>query len=84
MTFMATLIIVGHWLDFYQMVFPGVFKDGEGLNLFDIGIAVGFIGLIIFVTTNALSKHSIDSKEPSFFQRKYYTPYIGFEQEVNN
>ncbi len=26
-TFMALLIIFGHWLDFFQMVFPGVSKD---------------------------------------------------------
>jgi len=67
-TFMATLIIVGHWLDFYQMVFPGVFKEGEGLNLFDIGIAVGFVGLIIFVTTNALSKRSLIVRNHPFFK----------------
>jgi hypothetical protein len=71
MTFMATLIIVGHWLDFYQMVFPGVFKevkDGVNLNLFDIGIAVGFVGLIIFVTTNALSKRSLIVRNHPFIK----------------
>jgi len=67
-TFMAILIIVGHWLDFYQMVFPGIFKTGEGLNLFDIGIAVGFVGLIIFVTLNALSKRSLIVRNHPFFK----------------
>jgi len=67
-TFMAILIIVGHWLDFYQMVFPGIYKTGESLNLFDIGIALGFVGLIIFVTTNALSKRSLIVRNHPFFK----------------
>jgi hypothetical protein len=50
------------------MVFPGVFKEGEGLNFFDIGIAVGFIGLIIFVTTNALSKRSLIVRNHPFIK----------------
>jgi len=38
------------------------------LNLFDIGIAVGFVGLIIFVTLNALSKRSLIVRNHPFFK----------------
>jgi hypothetical protein len=67
-TFMSVLIIVGHWLDFYQMVFPGVFPQGEYLNLFDVGVAIGFVGLIMFVTGNALAKRPLLAKNHPFFK----------------
>jgi hypothetical protein len=68
MTFMSLLIIFGHWLDFYQMVFPGPLKDAEtGTTyvptiLYDFGIALGFVGLILFVTGRALSKAPLLAK----------------------
>lgn len=56
MTFMAILIIFGHWLDFYQMVFPAVSPDHVPMILYDFGVALGFVGLIMFVTARALTK----------------------------
>jgi hypothetical protein len=54
-TMMAVLIIFGHWLDFYQMVFPGISKDHVPFMLVDMGIGLGFVGLIMFVTGRALA-----------------------------
>ena len=59
MTFMAILIIFGHWLDFYQMIFASVAKEHVELGLYDFGVAAGFIGIIMLVTGNVLSKHSL-------------------------
>ncbi len=73
-TFMSILIIFGHWLDFFQMVFPNLTKDpatGEyhvPLNLFDFGVALGFVGLIMLVTGNALAKRSLYAKNHPFFK----------------
>jgi len=73
MTFMAILILFGHWLDFYQMVFPGISKDANGiahvnLNLFDIGVAAGFVGLIMFSTARALTKAPLTAKNHPFYK----------------
>jgi len=73
MTFMAALIIFGHWLDFYQMVFPALTKDANGqthanLNFFDFGVAAGFVGLIMFATARALSKAPLTAKNHPFFK----------------
>ena len=73
MTFMAVLIIFGHWLDFYQMVFPALTKDASGqthvpLNLFDFGVAAGFVGLIMFSTARALGKAPLTAKNHPFFK----------------
>lgn len=59
---MAIVILVGHWFDFYQMVFASVEKDHVPLNLFDFGVAAGFVGLIIFTVGRALAKNPLIAK----------------------
>lgn len=73
MTFMAVLIVFGHWLDFYQMVFPSVLKDEKGQThvpemIYDFGIALGFVGLIMFITARALAKYPLIAKNHPFFK----------------
>ncbi len=65
-TFMALLIIFGHWLDFYQMVFPAVSPQKVPMILYDFGVALGFVGLIMFVTGRALSKAPLLAKNHPF------------------
>ena len=65
-TFMALLIIFGHWLDFFQMVFPGTSPDHVPVLFYDFGVALGFVGLIMFVTARALSKSSLLAKNHPF------------------
>ncbi|RYF86662.1 MAG: quinol:cytochrome C oxidoreductase [Chitinophagaceae bacterium] len=72
-TMMAVLIIFGHWLDFYQMVMPSVMMDEKGIThvpniLPDLGIALGFVGLIMFVTTRSLAKHPLIAKNHPFLK----------------
>ena len=67
-TFMALLIIFGHWLDFYQMVFPGPSPDHVPMLLYDFGVALGFVGLIMFVTGRALSKAPLLAKNHPFIK----------------
>ena len=62
LTMLAIVILVGHWFDFYQMVFASVMKDHVTLNLFDFGVAAGFIGLIMFSVGRALTKAPLIGK----------------------
>lgn len=68
MTFMCILILVGHWLDFYQMVFASVFPESVHLNLFDFGVAAGFVGLIMYSVGNALTKAPLIAKNHPFLK----------------
>ncbi|MGQ0739501.1 MAG: quinol:cytochrome C oxidoreductase [Bacteroidota bacterium] len=65
-TFMALLIIFGHWLDFFQMVFPGPSPDNVPLLLYDFCIALGFVGLIMYVTGRSLSRYPLIAKNHPF------------------
>jgi hypothetical protein len=68
MVFMAVLIIFGHWLDFYQMVFASIDPEhvNVGMLLLDFGIAAGFVGIILNATGSALSKNPLVAKNHPF------------------
>jgi hypothetical protein len=68
MVFMGVLIIFGHWLDFYQMVYASISPDhvDTGMLILDMGIAAGFIGVILLSTGNALSKYPLIAKNHPF------------------
>jgi hypothetical protein len=73
MVFMCLLIIFGHWLDFYQMVFPSPMSDAKGQTyvpfiLYDFGVALGFVGVIMFVTARALTKAPLLAKNHPFIK----------------
>lgn len=58
-TFMAMIIIFGHWLDFYQMIMPGPLGENWHINWYEIGIFMGFAGILIFSVSRTLAKASL-------------------------
>jgi hypothetical protein len=68
------VIIFGHWLDFFQMVHPGPLTDPVTkethvpLMLYDLGIGLGFVGLIMLIVGRTLSKHPLVPKNHPFFK----------------
>ncbi len=59
LTFMAMFIIFGHWLDFFQMIMPGPLKEHWHINWYEIGIFMGFAGILIYAVSNTLTKSSL-------------------------
>jgi hypothetical protein len=59
----SIIVLLGHWVDYYQMIMPGVVADGHnGFGIVEIGIALGFIGLFTFTVLTALSKKPLIAK----------------------
>jgi hypothetical protein len=75
LTFMSVALLLGHWVDFYQMIFGTLVPDHVPMNLFDIGIAAGFVGLIIYQTGNVLARFPLVAKNHPFFKESiiHYT-----------
>ena len=65
-TFVAVLIIFGHWIDFYQMVMPGTLHENAELMPFEFGIACLFIGLIMWGVGRYFARHSLLAKNHPF------------------
>ena len=68
MTFMAVLIIFGHWIDFYQMVMPGTVKGNPHMSWYEFGIPLGFVGLIMWGVGRYLSKYPMVAKNHPFLK----------------
>jgi hypothetical protein len=68
LTMMSVLILFGHWLDFYQMVMPSVSPNHVPFMLVDFGIALGFVGLIMFITARSLAKAPLIAKNHPFLK----------------
>lgn len=58
-TFMAMVIIFGHWLDYYQMIMPGPLGTEWHINWYEIGIFMGFVGILLFTVSRTLAKSSL-------------------------
>ena len=58
-TFMAMVIIFGHWLDYFQMIMPGPLGAEWHINWYEMGMFMGFVGLLIFSVSRTLSKASL-------------------------
>jgi hypothetical protein len=56
---MAMIIIFGHWVDFYQMVMPGAVGENWHINWYEIGIFMGFVGILITCVSRTLTKSSL-------------------------
>ncbi|MBL7874865.1 MAG: quinol:cytochrome C oxidoreductase [Cyclobacteriaceae bacterium] len=56
------IVIVGHWFDFYNMVTPGIMQHNGGLGLLEIGLALIFFALFMFVSLSALAKMPLVAK----------------------
>ncbi|MDF3077329.1 MAG: quinol:cytochrome oxidoreductase [Sphingobacteriaceae bacterium] len=71
--FVAILLLLGHWLDYYIMIMPGtVGAEGRGFGITEIGIAIGFVGLFTFLVLNALSKTSLVPKNHPFLDESLH------------
>ncbi|RZK43498.1 MAG: quinol:cytochrome C oxidoreductase [Pedobacter sp.] len=68
----SIIVLVGHWVDYYQMIMPGIFefgvKSGSGFGILEIGTALGFVGLFTFTVLTALSKKPLIAKNHPFLQ----------------
>lgn len=70
-TFMAVLIVFGHWIDFYQMVMGSVSKQHVTLldsGWLDFGVAALFIGLMIFFVGKSLASKPMVPKYHPFLK----------------
>lgn len=67
-TFMATLIIFGHWIDFYQMVMPGTLHEHAEMLPFEFGVAALFIGIIMWGVGRYASKYPMTAINHPFLK----------------
>ncbi|MEC7863765.1 MAG: quinol:cytochrome C oxidoreductase [Bacteroidota bacterium] len=64
--FVSCVILVGHWLNSYLLVAPGTLGTHGHIGFTEIGIGLGFAGLLIYLTLNTLTKEPLEAKNHPF------------------
>lgn len=66
------IIIFGHWLDFYNMVTPGVMKHDGALGFIEIGTALIFGASFLFVALTSLQKLPLFGKNDPMLEESLH------------
>ena len=64
----CSFIIVGHYLDFYQMIMPGVVGPHGGYGLVEFGMVTVFASAFIYMVSVQLTKASLVAKNHPFLE----------------
>jgi hypothetical protein len=68
MAFLGVIIIVGHWIDFFQMVMPGTVGDHYNLGWYEFGVLALYAGLIMFLVGRALASKPLVARFHPFLK----------------
>ena len=71
----GTIILIGHWLDVYDMVMPATVKADHHLGWIEIGTCLGFVGLLIFVVHRALAKAPLTVQKHPYLEESLHHQY---------
>lgn len=64
------IIVLGHWLDFYLLIFPSIVPANmaNSFGWYDLGLFIGFIGMVMYLVGKKLEKHSLVPINHPFFK----------------
>ena len=69
----GSVILFGHYIDFFNMIMPATVGDQWYIGASEIGSILFFAGLFIFIVFNALSKVSLNAKRyPLMEESKHF------------
>jgi len=65
-------ILVGHWFDFYMMIMPATMRGESGFGLIELGTALTFLGIFLWVYTKELTKASLVAVNHPFLEESVH------------
>jgi hypothetical protein len=69
----AGVVLVGHWIDYFQMIMPGAAGEYAGIGVLEIGMTLFYLGMFLFVVLRALaSKPLLVKKDPFLEESLHY------------
>ncbi|SHM57985.1 hypothetical protein SAMN04488057_102210 [Cyclobacterium lianum] len=68
----CTLIIFGHWVDFFLMVQPGTLGHNGGLGLMELGMLLVYGAAFAFVALSNLAKKPLIPKNHPMLEESYH------------
>jgi hypothetical protein len=71
----GTIILFGHYVDFFNMIMPGTVGDRWFIGVSEISSVLFFLGLFIFTVFNALTKAPLVPKRNPFIEESKHFHY---------
>ena len=68
----CTLIILGHWFDFFLMVQPGTLGHHGGFGLMEVGMLLVYASVVAYVVLNNLAKQNLVAKNHPMLEESYH------------
>ncbi|RLD92209.1 MAG: quinol:cytochrome C oxidoreductase [Bacteroidetes bacterium] len=68
----AGIVLIGHWIDYYQMIMPGAVGEHAGIGLLEIGLTVCYAGIFLFVVLRALASKPLLVKNDPFLEESLH------------
>ncbi|MFV8268659.1 quinol:cytochrome C oxidoreductase [Flavobacterium sp. GT2N3] len=75
MVMAGVVILVGHYIDFFNMIMPGTVGDRWFIGIPEIASVLFFLGLFIYVVFNALTKAPLLAKRNPFIEESKHFHY---------
>ncbi len=64
----AFVVMIGHWIDYYQMIMPGAVGEEAGIGPIEIGMTLLYAGIFLFVIFRSLAKSPLTPKNDPFLK----------------
>lgn len=68
----GTIIFIGHYLDAYLLIVPGVMHESWNFGLVEIGFLLGFIGLFMMVVLKTLTKAPLEPQKSPYLDESLH------------
>ncbi len=72
LVFVGCIIFVGHWLDVFMMVMPATVNGHWHLGWMEIGMGLGFLGLLLYVIHSSLAKRSLMVQQHPYLEESLH------------
>lgn len=71
----GTVILLGHYIDFFNMIMPGTVGDKWNIGISEIASVLFFLGLFIYIVFTALTKVPLLPKRNPFIEESKHFHY---------
>lgn len=68
----AGIVLVGHWIDYFQMIMPGAAGEHAGIGPLEIGLTICYAGLFLFVVLRTLASKPLLVKNDPFLEESLH------------
>jgi len=68
----AGIVLIGHWIDYFQMIMPGAAGEHAGIGVLEIALTVCYTGIFLFVVLRTLAKKPLLVKNDPFLEESLH------------